>query len=107
VLTLLVVLAVAWVVVVGGALLFVGVRGWRLFRRVRAVQAELESRVSALQEGGVASLERRTALLQERQARLQAAVADLQVSLAGARVLLAAWSDARSGVDAVRRYLHP
>jgi hypothetical protein len=107
VLILLVALAVAWVVVVGGALAVVGVRGWRLFRRLRAVQAELEGRVTSLREGGVAELERRAALLQERQLRVQAAVADLQVSLAGARVLLAAWSDARSGVDAVRRYLHP
>jgi hypothetical protein len=99
----LLVLIIAWLVIVGGTSAVVGVRGFRTFRRVRAAQNDLEGRVRALEEGGLASLLAKTEQLAGKTAEMQAALDRLSGSLARLRRLLDAFTRGRSWVRALLR----
>jgi uncharacterized coiled-coil protein SlyX len=99
----LVVVIILWLAVVGGTSAVVGVRGARTFKRGRTVQREVDTRVRALEEGGIATLLRKTEELNGKTAEMQAALDRLNRSLARLRRLLDAFSRGRSWVRALVR----
>jgi uncharacterized coiled-coil protein SlyX len=99
----LLVVIIAWLVVVGGTSTVVGVRGFRTFRRARTTQHEVDTRVRALEEGGIATLHRKTEELNGKTAEMQAALDRLNRSLERLRRLLDAFSRGRSWVRALVR----
>jgi uncharacterized membrane protein len=92
---------IAWLVIVGGTSVVVGVHGFRTFKRVRRTQVEIESRVRALEEGGVASLLAKTEELAGKTAEMQAALERLTRSLGRLRRLFDAFTRGRSWVRAL------
>ena len=100
---MLLVVFIAWLVVVGGTSAVVGVQGFRTYKRVRVAQGEIESRVRALEEGGLATLLAKTEELAGRTADLQAALDRLSRSLARLRRLVDAFTRGRSWVRALVR----
>ena len=100
---MLLVVIIAWLVVVGGTSVVVGVQGFRTFKRARVAQVEIESRVRALEEGGLATLLAKTEELAGRTADMQAALDRLTRSLARLRRLLDAFTRGRSWVRALVR----
>jgi uncharacterized coiled-coil protein SlyX len=99
----LVVVIILWLAVVGGTSAVVGVRGARTFKRGRTVQREVDTRVRALEEGGIATLLRKTEELNGKTAEMQAALDRLNRSLARLRRLLDAFTRGRSWVRALVR----
>jgi uncharacterized membrane protein len=99
----LAVVIIAWLVVVVGTSTVVGVQGFRTFKRVRVAQVEIEGRVRALEEGGLATLLAKTEELAGRTADMQAALDRLTRSLARLRRLLDAFTRGRSWVRALVR----
>jgi hypothetical protein len=100
---MLLVVIILWVAVVGGSSAVVGVRGARTFKRGRTVQREVDTRVRALEEGGIATLLRKTEELNGKTAEMQAALDRLNRSLARLRRLLDAFTRGRSWVRALVR----
>jgi hypothetical protein len=100
---MLLVVIILWVAVVGGTSAVVGVRGARTFKRGRTVQREVDTRVRALEEGGIATLLRKTEELNGKTAEMQAALDRLNRSLARLRRLLDAFTRGRSWVRALVR----
>jgi hypothetical protein len=75
----LLVTIIVWAVALVGATAFTVLRGWRLYRKARAIQREVERRIPSER---VDEINRRLARLQEQQAELELAVARMQRSLA-------------------------
>lgn len=96
---------IAWLVVVGAPSTVVGVRGFRTFKRARTVQQAVEERVRALEQGGIATLLRKTEELSGKTAEMQAALDRLNRSLDRLRRLLDAFTRGRSWVRALVRVL--
>ncbi len=94
---------IAWLVIVGGTSVVVGVQGARTFKRARVAQREVESRVRALEEGGIASLLAKTEELAGKTAEMQAALDRLTRSLGRLRRLIDAFTRGRSWVRALLR----
>ena len=94
---------IAWLLVVGATSAVVGVRGFRTYKRARVVQVDIEGRVRALEEGGLATLLAKTEELAGRTADMQAALDRLSRSLARLRRLLDAFTRGRSWVRALVR----
>ena len=69
---------IVWLVVIGALSTWVGLRGFRLYRRVRGIQREIE-RLMPMQR--IEEINLKAARLKEKQAALQLAVADMQESL--------------------------
>jgi hypothetical protein len=99
----LLVVVIAWLVIVGGTSVVVGVRGRRTFKRARRVQGEVEGRIRVVEEGGIATLLRKTEELNGKTAEMQAALDRLNRSLARLRRLLDAFSRGRSWVRTLVR----
>jgi site-specific recombinase len=99
----LLVLVIAWLVIVGGTSAVVGVRGGRTFTRARRVQGDVEQRIRAMEEGGIATLLRKTEELNGKTAEMQAALERLNRSLGRLRRLLDAFSRGRSWVRTLIR----
>ncbi|HSD00920.1 MAG TPA: hypothetical protein VLB81_01015 [Gaiellales bacterium] len=97
------VVIIAWLVIVGGTSVVVGVRGARTFKRGRSAQTQVEERVRALEEGGIATLLRKTEELNGKTAEMQAALDRLNRSLERLRRLLDGFTRARSWVRSVVR----
>src|SRR5437764_14435267 len=87
-------LTIAWLVLVGASLAFLGIRGAATYRRARTVSDSLQAQVTALEEGGLTTLAARTAELQRRIEQLRLQMDRLARSLAGLRILLRAWNAA-------------
>jgi uncharacterized coiled-coil protein SlyX len=99
----LLVVIIAWLVIVGGTSVVVGIRGGRTFTRARSVQRDVDTRVRALEEGGIATLLRKTEELNGKTAEMQAALDRLNRSLERLRRLLDAFTRGRSWVRALVR----
>jgi site-specific recombinase len=99
----LLVVVIAWLVIVSGTSVVVGVRGGRTFKRARRVQLDVDQRVRALEEGGIATLLRKTEELNGKTAEMQAALDRLNRSLERLRRLLDGFTRARSWVRSVVR----
>jgi site-specific recombinase len=99
----LLVLIVLWLVVVGGTSAVVGVNGARTYKRARTAQREVETRVRAMEEGGIASLLAKTEQLAGKTAEMQAALERLSRSLGRLGRLLDAFTRGRSWVRALVR----
>jgi hypothetical protein len=99
----LLVVIILWLAVVGGTSAVVGVRGARTFKRGRTVQREIDTHVRALEEGGIATLLRKTEELNGKTAEMQAALDRLNRSLERLRRLLDAFARGRSWVRALVR----
>ena len=100
---MLLVVIIAWLVIVGGTSVVVGVQGVRTFKRARVAQREIEERVRAMEEGGLASLLTKTEQLTGKTAEMQAALDRLNRSLGRLRRLLDAFTRGRSWVGALVR----
>ena len=100
---MLLVVIIAWLVIVGGTSVVVGVQGFRTFKRARVAQVEIEGRVRALEEGGIASLLAKTEQLAGKTAEMQAALDRLTCSLGRLRRLIDAFTRGRSWVRALLR----
>ena len=100
---MLLVVVIVWLVIVGGTSAVVGVRGGRTFKRARRVQTDVEQRIRALEEGGIATLHRKTEELNGKTAEMQAALDRLNRSLDRLRRLLDAFSRGRSWARALVR----
>ena len=100
---MLLVVIIAWLVVVGATSTVVGLRGFRTFKRGRTVQREIDTHVRALEEGGIATLHRKTEELNGKTAEMQAALDRLSRSLERLRRLLDAFARGRSWVRALVR----
>jgi hypothetical protein len=74
----LLIAVIVWLVVIGALSIWVGLRGWALYGRVRALQSEVERQVPRER---IDEINIKVARLKEKQAVLQAAVADMQESL--------------------------
>jgi outer membrane murein-binding lipoprotein Lpp len=94
---------IAWLLVVGGTSAVVGVQGFRTYKRARVAQVDIEGRVRALEEGGLATLFAKTEELAGRTADMQAALDRLSRSLARLRRLFDAFTRGRSWVRALVR----
>jgi uncharacterized membrane protein len=99
----LLVVIILWLAVVGGTSAVVGVRGARTFKRGRTVQREIDTHVRALEEGGIATLLRKTEELNGKTAEMQAALDRLNRSLERLRRLFDAFARGRSWVRALVR----
>jgi hypothetical protein len=99
----LLVLIIAWLVIVGGTSVVVGVQGFRVFKRARTAQREIQGRVRALEEGGIATLLAKTEELAGRTADMQAALERLTRSLKRLGRLLDAFTRGRLWVRALVR----
>jgi len=99
----LIVVAIAWLVIVGATSTVVGIRGARTYKRVRTTQTSIEAQVRSLEEGGLASLLTKTEQLAGRTAEMQAALERLEKSLGRLRKLLHAFARGRSWVRALIR----
>jgi hypothetical protein len=97
---------IAWLVVVVGAAAFAGWRAFKLTRRVRRIQMEVDRRVHRIL-AGVATATKGSNSLQVQGAEAQLAMAHLQRSLAELQILLSAAREAKSGFDRFRRYFAP
>ena len=100
---MLLVVIILWLAVVGGTSAVVGVRGARTFKRARTTQREVDTRVRALEEGGIATLLRKTEELNGKTAEMQAALDRLNHSLERLRRLLDGFTRARSWVRTLVR----
>ena len=100
---MLLVVIIVWLVIVGGTSVVVGVQGARTFKRARAAQREIEGRVRALEEGGLASLLAKTEQLAGKTAEMEAALDRLSRSLGRLRRLMDAFTRGRSWVGALVR----
>jgi predicted negative regulator of RcsB-dependent stress response len=98
---MLLALIIAWLVVVLFALVWAGLRGWRLWKTARAAQANIESHVL---HAGLAQLPERMAELERRQARLAEAMSRLQASVAEFRVLWLALAAVTGRLTTARRF---
>jgi hypothetical protein len=99
----LLVVIILWLAVVGGTSAVVGVRGARTYKHGRTVQREVDTRVRALEEGGIATLLRKTEELNGKTAEMQAALDRPNRSLDRLRRLLDAFTRGRSWVRALVR----
>jgi hypothetical protein len=99
----LLVVFIAWLVIVGGTTVVVGVQGFRTFKRARVAQVEIETRVRALEQGGIATLLAKTEELTGKTVEMQAALDRLSRSLGRLRRLLDAFTRGRSWVRALLR----
>ena len=84
---MLLVAIIVWVVLVGGCFGYALICALRTFRRTRAAQATLQSRIAVLETEGLATLESRSAELNAKAAKMQLALEGLEHSLAGLEVL--------------------
>ena len=100
---MLLVVIIAWLVVVGATSTVVGLQGFRTFKRGRTVQREIDTHVRALEEGGIATLLRKTEELNGKTAEMQAALDRLNRSLERLRRLFDAFARGRSWVRALVR----
>ena len=100
---MLLVVIILWLAVVGGTSAVVGVRGARTFKRGRTVQREIDTHVRALEEGGIATLLRKTEELNGKTVEMQAALDRLNRSLERLRRLFDAFARGRSWVRALVR----
>jgi chromosome segregation ATPase len=85
-------LVIAWLVVVGGATVWVALRGRRLYKLGRHVQAEIEHHVF---QAKLQQLPAKLEELKERQEHMNEALDRLRRSVAELRVLLDAIADVR------------
>ncbi len=92
---------IAWVLVLGSAAAWVGMRGWKLTRQVRAAQREVQARVDAMPREQISE---RLAELEQRMDGMHAALDRLHASLAELQVLLRALRDVRSRISWVRSF---
>jgi hypothetical protein len=99
----LLVVIIVWLLIVGGTSVVVGVQGARTFKRARGAQREVEGRVRALEEGGLATLLAKTEELAGKTAEMQAALDRLSRSLGRLRRLFDAFTRGRSWVGALVR----
>jgi uncharacterized membrane protein len=99
----LLVVFILWLLVVGGTSAVVGVQAARTFKRARVAQREVEGRVRAMEEGGLASLLTKTEQLTGKTAEMQAALDRLGRSLGRLRRLFDAFTHGRSWVGALVR----
>jgi hypothetical protein len=102
---MLLVLIIVWAVVVGGCLGYALVAGFRTFRRVRAAQATLESRIAVLSSEGLVTLEERTAELNVKMVKMQASLERLEQSLDALSILTVPVSGLATALVALRRIL--
>jgi len=102
---MLLVLIIVWAVVVGGCLGYALVSGFRTFRRVRAAQATLESRIAVLSSEGLVTLEERTAELNVKMVKMQASLERLEQSLDALSILTVPVSGLATALVALRRIL--
>ena len=100
---MLLVVIIVWLVIVGATSVVVGIQGARTFKRARVAQREIEGRVRALEEGGLASLLAKTELLAGKTAEMQAALDRLSRSLRRLRRLMDAFTRGRLWVGALVR----
>ena len=100
---MLLVVIIVWLLIVGGTSVVVGVQGARTFKRARGAQREVEGRVRALEEGGLATLLAKTEELAGKTAEMQAALDRLSRSLGRLRRLFDAFTRGRSWVGALVR----
>jgi hypothetical protein len=100
---MLLVVFIVWLLIVGGTSVVVGVQGARTFKRARGAQREIEGRVRALEEGGLATLLAKTEELAGKTAEMQAALDRLSRSLGRLRRLFDAFTRGRSWVGALVR----
>ncbi|SRR5579871_984919 len=99
---LLLVVAIGWVVVVLGTLVYAGWSGWGTYRSVRRLERSTAPHIAAIQGAGLGALEARSAELQEQLAILNAALARLNAALAVLRILLDAWRAATRPLSFLR-----
>jgi ABC-type phosphate transport system auxiliary subunit len=92
---------IVWLLVLGSAVAWVGIRGWKLARRVRATQLEVQARLDAMPRDRVVE---RLGELEQRMDKLHAALDRLHASLAELQVLLHALRDVRSRISWVRSF---
>jgi hypothetical protein len=100
---MLLVVIVVWAVLVGGCLGYALLCGLRTFRRARAAQATLKSRMAVLEAEGLGTLEARTAELNLKMAKMQVALQGLERSLSGLEVLTTPVSGVAAVLLALRR----
>jgi chromosome segregation ATPase len=96
---MIVALAIVWLVVVLGVTLWVALRGWRLYKLTRRVQAEIEHHVI---QAKLNQLPGRLEELKQRQERMNEALDRLRRSVAELRVLLDAFADVRGRLTGAR-----
>ncbi len=84
---MLLVAIIVWAVLVGACFGWALICALRTFRRARAAQATLQSRMAVLEAEGLATLETRSAELNAKVAQMQLALEGLERSLAGLEVL--------------------
>ena len=82
---MLLVAIIVWAVLVGACFAWALICALRTFRRARAAQATLQSRIAVLEAEGLATLETRSAELNAKVAQMQRALEGLERSLAGPR----------------------
>jgi hypothetical protein len=97
------VVVIVWAVLVGGCLGYALLCGLRTFRRVRAAQATINSRMAVLEAEGLGTIEARTAELNQKMAKMQVALKGLEHSLAGLQVLTTPVSGVAAVLLALRR----
>jgi type VI protein secretion system component VasK len=85
-------LVIVWLVVIGATAVWVGLKGWRLYKLTRRVQAEIEHHVI---QANLHQLPSRLDELKQRQERMNEALDRLRRSVAELRVLLDAFADVR------------
>jgi hypothetical protein len=100
-------LVLAWVVVVGGFAVWIGIRGAGTARQVSRAQRALEPQIAQLQGVGLTELATRQAELQEGIVRLQTAVENLNRSLERLRLTIDAWNQAVRPVRMAIRFFRP
>jgi hypothetical protein len=100
-------LVVAWLVVVGGFAVWIGIRSAGTARHVASTQRLLEPQIAHLQGVGLAELATRQAELQDRVARLQTAVENLNHSLERLRLLIDTWNQAVRPLRMAIRFFRP
>jgi hypothetical protein len=100
---MLLVVVIVWAVLVGGCLGYALLCALRTYRRARAAQATLRSRMAVLEAEGLGTLEARTAELNAKIAKMQVAVQGLEHSLAGLQALTAPVSGVAAVLLALRR----
>jgi hypothetical protein len=101
---MLLIVGLASLAVVFGAFVYLGVRGYHLFRRGLAVSRSLAPHVARL-DAAARSIEQRTAQLETDAAGLTASTARLQESVARLQVLGQALNDGFAPYRGVRDYL--
>ncbi|HEU0193367.1 MAG TPA: hypothetical protein VFQ71_04165 [Gaiellales bacterium] len=100
-------LVVAWVVVVGGFTIWIGIRSARTARHVAGTQRLLEPQIAHLQGVSLAELATRQAELQQRIARLQTTVENLNRSLERLRLLIDTWNQSVRPLRVAMRFFRP